>query len=428
MNKKDTLRFIWRDLAFWAGLALLVRCAYGWWVIRTLGLQQFSDSLYLFRLAGSLAAGEGFVLGGDRIFNQSVGYPAFLSLFFRVAGSSQELLLAINIVLGVLAVAGVYVLTYCLIRQAPGTAELGETTRRGIAWVAAGVAAVYPDSLLCIAFAASENLLIPLILLLILSAVAGWRNPWLGGAWTGVVAAAVLSVKAYVIFLCPFIPLVWIAGSRQPVRRTAAAALVGMICLAPWTYINYRASGGYFVPFAAIAGEVFLDGTNPQAVGKPTNLIDLPEREKVGLNKIEQDRAKLQKAVGYIKADPWWYVRLVMKKAIYAGSPARDYQFEDGGRYRFFGRFLSRWFTTFYSLFLMLGVAAAMFRYRWLGPESRVLLFAIPAASWIQQMAFVALPHYRFPFLFCAIPFIAWGWFRIAARSARWAVTQRPVS
>lgn len=413
----DRLRLIWRDLVLWGSAALVVRCGYAWWVVRTFGLEQESDSAYLFRLAGSLAAGRGFTLGNDRIFNQSVGYPAFLAVFFRGLGPSESLVLALNIVLGVLAVLLTYVLTCQLVRwKGPEPVPHGISWRL-VAWLAGGLATFFPDNLLYLPFASAENLLIPLMLILVWSAVAEWRSPWLGGAVTGAVAAAVLSVKANAILLCPFILFAWVAGRMQPTKRTAAAALVGVCCLLPWTYLNYRDSGGHIVPFSAIAGEVFLDGTNPQARGTPTNVLDLPADESAGLDKIQQDRAKLRKAVGYIEADPVWYMKLVARKGILAWSPVRDYSYEDRGQYRFFGPVASRWVPTLYNVLLFVGIAASLVGCRWFRPESRVLWAGLIVAPWLLQMIFVAYSRYRFPFLCCLVPFAAWGWCWIEAHA-----------
>ena len=412
---KSIPRFFKSDLTRWCVLAVVIRCAYCWWVIARFGLQQTSDFAYMFRLAGSLASGDGFVLGSDRIFNQSVGYPAFLALFFRAAGPSQGLVVGINIVLGVLAVAGTYVLTYYLVRSATPAGDAFDERIRPLASTAAGIATFYPDTLLYLPFASAENLLIPLTLALVWSVLAAWRSPWVGGAVTGALSAAVLSVKANAILLCPFICLVWAVGRRHLVTRTAAAVLVGTLCLLPWTYLNYRDSGGYIVPFAAIAGEVFLDGTNPLAKGRPTKVIDLPEGEKAGLNRIELDRAKLRKAIGYIKADPVWYAKLVVRKAVLSWSPVRDYMYENEGQYRFFGFIPSRWVPTLFNALLFVGLAGSMVNIRRLEPESRVLWCSLLAAPWMLQVVFVAYSRYRFPFLYCMIPYAAWGCWCIVA-------------
>ena len=64
--------------------AVVVRAIYMMLLARNMGISQFSDFLYMHQLADSLANGRGFTIDGVRIFNQSAGYPAFLSVFYSI--------------------------------------------------------------------------------------------------------------------------------------------------------------------------------------------------------------------------------------------------------------------------------------------------------------------------------------------------------
>jgi len=385
-----------RDLLILMAIGLAVRVLYTLWVVRACGAEQFSDFLYLHQLAESMAAGRGFTIDGIRIFNQSVGYPAFLSIFYRIFGPRLWVAFAINAVLGALGVGLVYLVTRCLCDR------IGMTT----AWpprAAALLAAVYPDSLLYGALAASENLLIPLLLLLALVLLRPLRNDWIAGGLVGFLAALAATVKAHVLVLCIFVPLAWWLTDRRVARRTAAAAVLGALCLAPWTIINYRASG-HLVPFAAISGTVMLDGNNPSATGSPSNRYSLAPEEERGLHPVELDRRRMQRAVHHIRNDPGWFLRLSAKRFILSFSPIRDFMFEHGGKRLFVG-LISRWLPTMFNAMLLGGSLLGLFAVR-RRRAPFVIGLAVFLTPVIIQTVFLAYSRYRFPFLFCMLPYV----------------------
>ena len=163
-----------------------------------------------------------------------------------------------------------------------------------------------------------------------------------GGGLTGLTAAAMATVKAHMILACVSLPFLWVLLRVNVWKRLAGATVVGVMCLLPWTWMNFRDSGR-FIPFSAIAGTVFFDCTNPYAQGKPTNRFQLPAAEEAGHTEIELNSMRMRRALEYIRSDPNRYLRLLGKKLIYAFSPARDYMFESEGQTRLFTPFLSRW-------------------------------------------------------------------------------------
>ena len=396
----------------WAGglaaAALLLRALYVWRMVARYGADQFSDFLYMDRLAQSLAAGSGFALWGERIFNQSIGYPFLLSLCYRLCGSHWAVMMGMNVVLGALSVGLVYLLARSLSWDygRPGTG-------RKVAVSGALLALFYPDSLLYCAFAASENLLIPLVLLVLLASTSKWKSCLLQGGTVGFLAAGMASVKAYALLLCLLLPLVWWYKDRRFVARTAAAALLGIVCLVPWTYLNYVASEGRFVPFASIAGTVVLDGTNPLASGKPTNVVELAPEDEVPKHPVDLDRAYMRKAIGYIRESPAWFAKLCVKKVIWGLVPVRDFVFEAFDQVRLFTPFLSRWGTTAFNTVLlfgsMLGIGLAV-----KNRTTFVLGLGLFVAPMLIQLIFCAVPRYRFPFWFCLAPYVGYGGVRVA--------------
>lgn len=382
------------EVFVWGLLGVLVRAVYVFWVVGKYGKAQFSDFQYMHQLAASLAAGDGFTIDGVRIFNQSVGYPAFLSVFYKLFGSDVWVALAVNILLGGISAALLYLLTIKLF------ANIEWLETRLAARLAALLAVIYPDSLLHCALVSAENLLIPLMLLLVLSIIVCWGRSWMAA---GILAAFACSVKAHVLFFCLMIPLIWYVMGRRYFLYTIWTGLTAAICLMPWTILNHRASGGYILPFAAVSGEVFLDGTNPGAVGKPTNRISLSDYEN-NSNPVEMDRLKLKQAVKYVRDDPMWYARLCLKKAVLAFSPARDFLFQFRDQDRFFGSFFSRWFPTVFNGFVIVFIISGMIMVR-RKPDVLAVGCCLFCAQLILQVVFFAYPRYRFPFLFCLLPF-----------------------
>ena len=389
-----------RELWLWAGLALVVRVAYAWAMVARYGDGQVSDFLYMQQLAESMAAGRGFTIDGVRIYSQSVGYPAVLAGIYAVLGPKITLAFALNVALGVASVVLTYAIAYHLFAGEGWRVERPEQPARS----AAALALIYPDSLLFVPVIAAENLVVPLLLGAVLLLLRPLRSPWATGALVGLLAAGAASAKAYVLFFFLFVPLFWLAD-RQPVMKLgAAAALAGGLALVPWTAITYRDSGGEIVPFAAIAGEVFLDCTNPSSHGAPTNEVALPPEVVAGKSQMEINRLQMQKGLEYVKADPLWYGRLVVQKVVLSFSPVRDWLFQHLDQQRLFTPFLSRWGTTAFNGVLLLltlgGLALARHDRR-----SLALGGAALGAALVFQAAFCAYSRYRYPYLFVLLPF-----------------------
>jgi hypothetical protein len=386
-----------------------------------MGFSQFSDALYMHQLAGSLAAGEGFTINGQRIFNQSVGYPAFIAVFYAFFGVRVEVALVLNSLLGGVSAALVYQLA-CTYHSA---AEGAGIAARRFGWCVAGLAIVYPDSWMYSGLTTSENLLVPLLLGMVLvhsrrarvGDVAG-RAAFSIGLIIGALAALAALVKANMLIYCLLLPIEWMVSGRRWLLLTLGAVVAGVLLLVPWTVLNYRASGGHIIPFAAIAGTVFLDGTNPEARGKPTDLYRLDIEKDGKYSEIELNRLRFQKGLAYVKENPAAYGRLLALKLLHGLSPARDYAYEYGGQFRLFIPWLSRWLPTAYNAFLLAGILVFLV----LGNRQSGIWrngFSLFASALLLQMIFMAYPRYRFPFLFVLIPNSVLGWWLIGTRFRR---------
>lgn len=420
MNFKIERRHIITTLSVFL-CAVAMRALYVMLIAKSIGVNQFSDFLYMHQLATSLSNGNGFTINGVRIFNQSVGYPAFLSVLYSIFGSSITVALVANCLLGGISAGLVCVLVYVVFGNSNNTSRLSVNS---IALFAGAIAIFYPDSWLYCPLVASENLLIPLLLgLVILNSFKfgdekeSLRVAILGGVGTGVIAALALSVKANLIFFCMFLAIQWMIARQRWVIRGICAAVVGIVLLIPWTIANYRASDGHIIPFASVSGTVLLDGTNPSAVGKPTNLYHL-ECEKYGnYNEIELNQLRFKKAVSYIKSDPAWYFKLVLRKIAYGLSPVRDFVYEHEGKYRLFNPIVSRWYPTAFNAFLIAGIILGFIAGR---KQKRLILSStsLVCGAILLQAIFCAYSRYRFPFLFALIPLVAWGYSCLVTKKA----------
>lgn len=402
-NPISKRRIVW-DFAVFVLAGLFVRAVYVAWVVAKFGVDQYSDPLCMHKLAESIAAGNGFTIDDVRIFNQSMAYPLLVGATYKLFGSELMVALALNTALGAFSAGLVYLLGLRLFEDG-----LWKQQARRIAGIAAGVAVVYPDSLLYAGVTAGENLLVPSTLLFLLFVLGRWKSDWILASAVGVVAAVAANAKVLVVVVCLFVPFIWKARKQRFVVRTVVAALVGIVCILPWTVLNYRVSGGHIIPFAEVIGETFLDSNNPDARGVPTNKGFLPPQEESGKDPITVNRMRIRKAMGYIKADPAWFARLCVKKFLYTFSPVRDYMFQDRGQDRFFTSFLSRWLTTAFNAMILFGILAGLITAR---RDKWVLLtgVALYLSTLVIQIVFCAYPRYRFPFFFCMLPFCVIGW------------------
>lgn len=402
------------SLAYLLAFTVLLRCGYVLWLGLCNDFGQFSDFQYLFQLAGSLAASEGFTLDGVRVWNQSLGYPLFLAPFLQAFGRHIGVVLAVNILLGCISTGLVYWLARLLYSD------------RRVALFAGLLAALYPDLLLYSGLCAAENLLIPLVLGMVCTAVYPWRKVWLGGVLCGLLAALAATTKAHIFFLVPVVPLFWLVTRRRWLVAGVCAAVAGVVVLLPWTLHNYRLSG-HFVPFAAVAGETFMDGNNPSARGVPSGITTLPEIEQTGLHPVEKDRLKMRYALDFIRDNPSAYAKLLGLKLFRAALPARDFVFVAGGRSRFFGGMISSVVPTLFNLFLCIGILLALWKglpfRRWAEASVRKSELAFLGSTWcltllvlgmmmLMQLIFFAYSRYRLPFLCVLIPPVAYGWIR----------------
>jgi len=224
----------------------------------------FPDSESYWMLAESVARGEPYQTNPDRRVFRTPGYPLLLAGLFWTAGEEPPVMWArvLNATLGVIAVAGVVLLT-------------GLLFDRKSALLAGIAAAVYPGAISTSTFVLSEAPFCPFMLLHLILWVMAWKTPDKkrqavlaagGGALAGV---ATLMRPSWLLFV-PFAVGLALIGSRQHRMRHAWIGtwlVIGLVvAMSPWWIRNWRATGD-FVPTTLQTGESLYDGLNPQANG-----------------------------------------------------------------------------------------------------------------------------------------------------------------
>lgn len=215
------------------------------------------------RIAQNLVAGHGLTIDPQRgpTVYRGPGYPAFVALATTLGGGRypQSVWVAQSILHGVLAS-----LTYLLsLRWFGGPAGHGIGRRVGL--VAGGLVAIYPAILWYTPRLWNEGLLAVLLLGFLWCATHWFQTTSVAGAarrnatWICILAGLVLGAATLTkgvflpwIFLAPgaMAWLFWRAARREgdadppaPLASLPWIAIVGLLCVLPWTVRNHDVSG-----------------------------------------------------------------------------------------------------------------------------------------------------------------------------------------
>jgi 4-amino-4-deoxy-L-arabinose transferase-like glycosyltransferase len=256
-------RAVW--LLALVALAFALRVAAGaWWESRLPDDVRFGfgDSDGYWRLGQTLARGEPYQYGSDRVF-RAPGYPLILAALFRLTGDDPATFWARvwTTAVSSLLVVGVYWLALTLFdARAALLAALG--------------AAIYPLLAAMGMLLLSEGPFCAVVPFQLACWVRGWRAtdakraaPWLLGA--GALAGAATLIRPGWLLFTPFaIGLALLFSSERKRHLAAGGWLMAGLCLVmtPWWARNYRVTG-HFVPTTLQVGASLYDGLSPQATG-----------------------------------------------------------------------------------------------------------------------------------------------------------------
>lgn len=342
------------------------------------------------------------------------GYPAFVALVYRLCGphpfavyGAQCLLLACSLPLAARVLEQV-------------------SRSRGVGLMTAAATACYPYYYLrMVPLVMSETLALFLVALLLvvwysaLRSGAWWKGPVLGALF----AAATLT-KA---ILLPFAGIIAICLFLFPKDRRSAAwqtvlflALAGL-CIAPWTYRNWRVTGA-FLPVSTGAGFNFWLGNYPGMYDKrahdPGRAEEWPhfpgdiEAATQGMNELQRDEYLKRLALGYIREDPVRAVRIFLLKFsfLWLDGLGHDTEMEDRRPPLAVGRFTIPMAAPVRLPLVALALVGAWMLKR--GQRARALPVLLLLGWWTAiYVAMVADARYAFPvwpyvFGFASIPLL----------------------
>jgi 4-amino-4-deoxy-L-arabinose transferase-like glycosyltransferase len=274
-------------LAAILALALVLRVGAGmWWQARLPEGKKFAfgDSEGYWQLGRAIARGQPYEYGPDhlKVF-RTPGYPAVLAPLFLLRDEPPVIWgRMLSAVLSTAAVGGTAWLARLLFNQRT-------------ALVAAGIAAVYPESVALGTFVLSEAPFAPLMVLNLIFWTLAWRaaESWDGTAgipyrkivgWSlaaGIAAGLATLMRPSWLLFVPFataIGFVFGFGWRNatnsvPYRTWRSHLFIGGIMLVglcltmlPWWIRNYRVAGR-FVSTSLQIGASLYDGLSPTATG-----------------------------------------------------------------------------------------------------------------------------------------------------------------
>lgn len=258
---------------WWSGLllaALAVRLvAAVWWQQRLPEQQQFAfgDSESYWRLGLKIARGQEYEYGegGWKVF-RTPGYPLLLAGLFRVVpgGLDSPNVLwgrGLSAVLGCLTILGVVVLAWQL---------FGART----AFLAAAVAAFYPEAIAASVFILSEAPFGPPFVVHLIAWILAWRASSVGtqAGWAivaGIAAGIGTLVRPSWLLFTPFAlgaGLVFLGDWRRQMVIGLVTLVAFAATMSPWWIRNYRVAGRY-VPTSLQVGTSLYDGLHEGATG-----------------------------------------------------------------------------------------------------------------------------------------------------------------
>ncbi len=259
-------------------------------------------------------------------------YPFFLSLVYRVFGHSHSVARVVQAALATLSTLLVFLIAKDVIGSVGALLSAFLT--------AVDFSLIHLSGLLL-----SENLYIPLSLLLILLLMKGFRKPgwpvFIGAGITGGLAVLCRPTVLPFLFLTVVIPFIPVAGFGRRTLKGAATAtgekagpdvaagfsprringLAGWavmlaaagLTIAPWTYRNWRLHGD-FVPVSTNAGTMLWMGLHPGAPGGyhyPDNSTNPLYEIK---DEVERNREGIRESIRFIRHNPGEFLRLTAVK------------------------------------------------------------------------------------------------------------------
>jgi hypothetical protein len=248
-------------------------------------------------------------------------YPAFLALVYSVFGAGAQRFFIARLVQTVLA-ASMVPLTYALARRF-------FTGKESAARISAWVVALYPMLVIYPLSLATENLFFVLVLSSVLTLLKAKeslevpvahnlnlksfmaRSRWfiLAGILLGLTCLTRSVAQIFAVFA-----VVWVWFLLKERRQALVVLLMAVLVITPWIVRNSVLYGKFTGIESAIGYDLYL-GYHPQGTGtfQYPQSLDLMTM----MNDSERDEVGIQKALGFIKADPGRVLYLFVRRAGY---------------------------------------------------------------------------------------------------------------
>jgi Dolichyl-phosphate-mannose-protein mannosyltransferase len=317
------------------------------------------------RVGRSLALGRGFA---DPFVPSGTGptawlpplYPMIIGAVFRVFGVYSPLsgwvLLAINSVFGSATVPAVYEIAKRCFGASGQDSRRGRSIALGSAWIWALYPATMQYSVRWIWETSLTTFLVAwaLVVTLRLRDAGNGRRPavrdgWGLWIWLGLLWGLIGLSNATPLLLFP-VCVVWvIVGVHERRRAMRGAVLAGVIfvlCLAPWTWRNWRVFHA-FIPIRGNLGAELWVHNGPQANGFPRGIVVFSQPELRGytaMGEMAYVRERGEWAREYILSHPGRFLELSLERVYWfwmnLPHPLEDHPFSEAVREVSFG-FLS---------------------------------------------------------------------------------------
>ena len=238
------------------------------WVLYLDTIPLGGDPHWYYVVGINLANGFGFVTARNEFFEipgpgqptafWPPGYPFALAGLFKAFGVSITAAKVMNAVLGALTIPLVYGLAHKILGRGPGL-------------LAAGLFAILPPAITGLPLLWATPLFTFLFvgaLWLLVSFPMTSRNGWPALVAFGVVVGLATLTRGQGVVLIPVALLYWSAsaGWRAATLATAAALLVAVSVITPWTIRN-AVELHAFIPISTSSGTVLRIGHGPDSIG-----------------------------------------------------------------------------------------------------------------------------------------------------------------
>ena len=251
------------------------------------------------------------------------GYPILLSRVYRSVADSDTAIQLLQITLDSLSVVIIVLLAFELFPAAIGIiAGMLAAFAPQFSW---NSLTLLPDSLAAL----------PVLLALLLFARSRHQNnrsELLSILAAGALIGVSCWLRANALLLAPFLILLLLVIRKRAARWRPALALVGgaFLIIAPLTIRNTMVFGS-FIPVSLGAGQTLLEGiadyNSDGSLGLPQTDLELIRAEAETFHRpeyanslfspdgIERDRARLARGVAVIRAYPFWFFGVMVRRA-----------------------------------------------------------------------------------------------------------------